>query len=151
MRTKWFKSGVSLTAVILLLCVSRPQATAQSRDSLLNVYNTQTIHSFGRIYVKGSKRLTFRELGNEFEPGGTKDLYLKSKKSLVLGQVLTVASIAALVGSAVLRKNEEKGGIALLVVGIGLNLGNLSLRKKSTELVDRALWQRNKEILFNVR
>ena len=52
-------------------------------------------------------------------------------------------------GSAILRKNQQFGGIALLVAGVGLNLGSRRFSKKSTELVDRALWLRNKDVLFS--
>ncbi len=151
MHRSGFAIHLILLTTSLLIGLSGPKVSAQSRDSLLTVYDTQTIHSFGSIYIKGSKRLTFRELSGQFEQGVTKDLYEKSRKSLALGRLLTVVSVAALVSSAILRKNQQTGGFALLAVGVGFNIGSLGLRKKSTELVDRALWQRNKEILFNVR
>ena len=140
-----------MSAAVGWLGFAFPTAQAQSRDSLLTVYDSQTIHSFGSVYVKGSRRLTFRDLRNEFQPGVTKNLYDQSRKSLALARTMTIVSVAALVGSAILRKNQQTGGVALLVVGVGLNLGNLGLRKKSTELVDRAIWQRNREVLFKVR
>lgn len=149
------RSGFAVKLIVLvtvgLMGFSGSKARAQSRDSLVAVYNNQTIHSFGSVYVRGSKQLTFRELSSEFQPGVTKDLYDQSRKKLGLARAMTVVSVAALVGSAILRKNEQAGGFALLAVGVGLNLGNLGLRKKSIELVDRAIWQRNKEVLFNVR
>ena len=141
--TRWWALALGL-----LLGLLAPPAQAQSRDSLLALYNAQTIHALGSKYVKGSRQLSFGQLKTEFQPGLGQDLYRQSSQRRAFAQVLTVAAVGALVGSAFLRKNEQTGGVALLVVGIGLNLGNLSLRKKSNELVSRALWQRNKDVLF---
>lgn len=151
MNFKVYQKRVLSLAVLLLLCLLAGQAHAQRNDSLLSVYTNQTIHSFGNVYMKGGKRLTFRDLNNEFEPGTARDLYLESKRKLTLSKALLVVSTASLVGSAILRKNEDKGGLALLVIGIGINLGNYRIRQKSTQLVDRALWIRNKEVLFSVK
>ena len=129
-------------------CCASLNMQAQTRDSLLRVYNTQTIHSFGKSYVIGSKSLSFGDLKPEFKTGIAKDLYKKSKGNLILSRVFTVTSLAALVTGAVLKKNDTKGAWAFPIIGLGLNLGSLHFRKQSTELVDRAIWHRNKEILF---
>ncbi len=146
-----FKPALPVIIITLLTSCVTLKATAQSRDSLLNVYNTQTIHSFGKSYVKGGKSLSFADLKPEFNSGIAKDLYKKSKGNLILSRVFTVTSIAALVTGAVLKKNDTKGAWAFPVLGLGLNLGSLHFKKQSTELVDRAMWHRNKEILFGVQ
>ena len=145
------KSALPVTIVLLLTCCTTTIGYAQTRDSLLRVYNNETIHSFGKIYVKGSKQLKFGDLKPEFNSGITKDLYKKSKGNLILSRAFTVTYIAALITGAIIKKNNNGGGIALSVVGIGLNLGSLHFRKQSTELIDRAIWQKNKEILFGVQ
>lgn len=53
-----FKLLASLGLVLVLVSISTKNI-AQSRDSLLQVYNNQTIHTFGKRYVKGSKQLSF--------------------------------------------------------------------------------------------
>ncbi|MEJ7683835.1 MAG: hypothetical protein WKG06_39435 [Segetibacter sp.] len=75
-------------------------------------------------------------------------MYKKSKKDLILSRFLTVTSIAALVSSAVVRKNNKTGAWAFSIAGIALNFGGLHFRKQSRELLERGLWQRNKEVLF---
>lgn len=122
---------------------------AQTRDSLLRVYNTKSIYAFGSKYIKGDRQIPFRKIKTEFTSAGTLDLYKGAKKDLFIARAMTVTAVAALVGSAVLRKDARAGGIALLVVGIGLNLGSLHFRNEYSELIDKALWQHNKEILFN--
>ena len=69
----------------------------------------------------------------------------------MLGRVFTVTAVAALITGAIVKKDNKGAAIALNIAGIGLNLSSFSFRKKSTELIDRAIWQRNKEILFGVR
>ena len=146
-----FKSALPVTIVLLLMWFITQNTRAQTRDSLMKVYDNETIHTFGKSYIKGSKQLKFRDLKPEFNSDITKDLYKKSNENLTWGRVFTVTSIAALVTGAIIKKNNNGAGIALNIAGIGLNLGSKHLHKKSTELIDRAIWQRNREILFGVQ
>lgn len=151
MKNYFLKSLIAATIVLLLICINASVSNAQTRDSLIRVYNNETIHSFGNSYVKGSKQLKFGELKPDFTSAATKDLYKKSKGNLFLGRLFTVTSIGALVTSAIIKKNNKGAATALSIAGIGLNLGSFSFRKKSSELIDRAIWQRNKEILFGIQ
>ena len=47
------KSALAITNVLLLMCFITSNGYAQTRDSLMRVYNNETIHSFGKFYVKG--------------------------------------------------------------------------------------------------
>ena len=146
-----FKTLLPIIGGLLLICCMATKTEAQYRDSLLKVYTSQTIQSFGRAYIKGGRTLSFGNLKPEFTSGLAKDLYKKAKGNLILSRVFTVTSLAALITGAVLKKNDTKGAWAFPVLGLGLNLGSLHFRKQSTELVDRAIWHRNKEILFGVQ
>ncbi|MEJ7586615.1 MAG: hypothetical protein WKI04_03525 [Ferruginibacter sp.] len=121
---------------------------AQNNESLLRVYNNETIQTSGNSFIIGGKQLTFRELKPSFTSGITKDLYKKARGQRFLGGVTTIVAIGALITSAVVRKDSKGGALALSIGGIGLNLWSFHLRKHSSELLDRAIWQRNKEILF---
>ena len=140
-----------LATLAFLLGWGAPAARAQSRDSLLRVYDTRTIYGYGDKYIMGGQQLPFRKLKTEFGPGVTSDLYRQGRQDRAVSRLLGIGAVAALVGSAILRKNQQFGGIALLVVGVGLNLGSRRFSKESTELVDRALWLRNKDVLFGAR
>ena len=140
-----------LATLAFLLGWGTPAARAQSRDSLLRAYDTRTIYGYGDKYIMGGRQLPFRKLKTEFGPGVTSDLYQQGRHDRAVSRLLGVGAVAALVGSAVLRKNQQTGGILLLVAGVGLNLSSLRFGKKSTELVDRALWLRNKDVLFGAR
>ena len=156
MRKRLIQSGLVALVFLLLGWVLPAAAQVSSlrgplRDSLVRVYDTRTIYGYGDKYIMGGKQLPFRKLKTEFATGITSDLYQQGRQDRAVSRLLGVGAVAALVGSAVLRKNQQFGGIALLVVGVGLNLGSLRFSKKSTELVDRALWLRNKDILFSGR
>jgi hypothetical protein len=150
MKKNLLKSALTFVIVMLLTCCTVFKVHAQ-RDSLLKIYNEQTIHTFGKFYIKGSKRLSFGELKPEFNSGITKDLYKKSKGNLILNRFFTITSVAALVTGAIIKKNNNGAAIALNIAGIGLNLGSKHFSKQSTELLDQAIWLRNKEILFGVQ
>ncbi len=150
MHKHLYKLFVSIAIFTLLLC-STSKGHSQSRDSLLSIYNSQTIHTLGKVYVKGSKQLSFWDLKPEFQSGLITILYKKSKGHLILSRVLTVTSVAALVTSAVIKKNNKGAALGLTIGGIALNLGSIHFRKQSTELLERTLWIRNKEVLFGTQ
>lgn len=137
-----------LATLVLLLGWCAPAAQAQTRDSLLRLYDARTIYGYGDKYIMGGRQLPFRKLKTEFGPGVTSDLYRQGRQDRAVSRVLGVAAVAALVGNIALGRDHRAGGIALLVAGVGLNLGSLRFSKKSTELVDRALWLRNKDVLL---
>ena len=148
--------GLVLLVFLLLGWVSpaaaqAPRRSGLPRDSLVRVYDARTIYGYGDKYIMGGRQLPFRKLKTEFAAGVTSDLYQQGRHDRAASRVLGAGAVAALVGSAVLRKNQQLGSIALLAVGVGLNLGSLRFGKKSTELVDRALWQRNRDVLFGGR
>lgn len=144
------KLFISIGISTLLICAAS-KGYSQTRDSLLSVYNNQTIHTLGKVYVKGSKQLSFFNLKPEFQSGVTKDLYKKSKGNLILGRFLTATSLAAFVTSAIIKKDNKGGALGLSIGAIALNLGSLHFRKQSHELLERALWIRNKEVLFGMQ
>lgn len=125
-------------------------AHAQNNDSMARMYNNQTIQTSGRFFIKGGKRLTFGELKNEFNSGITKDLYKKAKGQRILGGLSTVTAIAALITGAVFKQQDKNGALPLTIIGVALNLGGFHFRNHSKQLLDRAIWQRNKEVLFGV-
>ena len=122
---------------------------SQRVDSLLNIYNTQTIRTSGKSFVKGSQAYSFRDLKNEFTSPFTMQLYKNARKDRRLGGSFAVGAIAGLVGSIIIRKNNPGLAGVLTGVAVALNFGAIRFNKRSSEVLDQAIWQRNKEILFN--
>jgi hypothetical protein len=140
------------TAILLLVTFCVIQKTSgQTKDELLSTYNNQTIHTFGKFFIKGSNRLTFGDLKKDFTSDIAKGFYKKAKDDRFLGGFFTVTAVGALVTSILVRKNNNTLGNILSVSAIGLNFGSLHFRHRSTQLVDQAIWYRNKEILFGAK
>ena len=140
-------------SALLILCIfitmfSIQGVHAQSKDSLLRVYNNQIIQPSGNFFIVNGNRLRLGELKPILMPSITKDLYKKAKNQRTIAGITTVVAIASLITGAVLKKQDKNGAWAFTIAGIGLNIWSFHLRKKSSELLDRAIWQRNKEILF---
>lgn len=151
MNKNLFRSTFPVALILFLVCCIPFNANSQTKDELLRTYNNETIHSFGKTYIKGSKQINFSDLKTEFNSGITKDLYKKAKGNLFLKNVFGLTSLAALITAAVVRKNNSGAAMALSGLGIGLNFGTSHFSKRSAELTDQAIWLRNKEILFGVQ
>lgn len=140
--TKYF--GV----LFLLVVFINLKSFSQSRDSLIKVYNHQTIYRFGNKYMKGSEKLTYRDLRLEFNTPSTQEMYKKSKRRLFISRIFNVASLGLLVASVV-TKTDINGSIKF-AVGTGiLGLGGIYYQTQSSKYLERAIWERNKEALFN--
>ena len=148
---KYFlQSTLAILFILLLNFCSTQNAQAQTKEDLLKVYNNETIQTFGKYFIKGTKRLSFNELKPDFSSGITKDLYKKAKGDRILSGLFTVTAIGALVTGIAVKKNNRGVGAGLSGLAIALNLGSIHFKNKSTQLLDRAIWHRNKEILFGV-
>lgn len=143
------KKTVTFLYFFCLITICNLQSVhAQSRDSLLKIYNNETIQTSGSAFIQGGKRLTFGELKPLFTSPITIDLYKNARNQCFLGGASAVVAIGALVTAAFVKKDNKGAGWALSIGGIGLNLLGLHLKNRSTEVLDRAIWQRNKEVLF---
>src|SRR5450755_3226635 len=91
------------------ICVN---SLPQSRDSLLKVYNSQTIYRYGNKYIKGNKKLSYQDLSAQFNSPATREMYKKSRNKSVVGRVFNVASLAVIIVS-VFTKTNVGGSIAV--------------------------------------
>ncbi len=120
---------------------------AQNRDSLLNIYNTQTIYRFGNKYIKGNHVLTYDQLIGEFTSPRTISLYLVSKKKARIARVFSLGSFAVFVTSLFVKTNTL--GSVGFVAGSGvLSLTGFYFQTQSSIYIEQALWERNREQLF---
>ena len=143
--TRMLLTCIIVTAVSALTNTAAAQTT---REELLRVYDSATIHSIGRFYIKNNKRIRFGQLKSEFTSPITNAYYHNAKADRAWSAVLTVSAIGALATGILVRKNSTTFGNILSGAAIALNLGSLHFSKRSAELTDRAIWHRNREILF---
>ncbi len=137
--------------IFLALLLSVTQLFSQKNDSLVFKYNNQTIYRYGGYFLKGNERLTYKELSKEFSMS---DLglagYEKSRKYKTTSTVFRFLSLAAgVMAVSVAAKGQNRDLAYGLLAGqfvtmfIGMRYSTLSMQS-----VDRAIWQRNKDVLF---
>lgn len=134
----------------LLFLLSVTFSFGQNRDSLLRLYNNQTIFRYGSNFQKGTDRLYFRDLRDEFSfsPMGLVG-YELSKKHRATATVLRVLSVAASVATfSLISRNNYSATYAVWGGQIALSLAGFYYQDRSNKELDRALWQRNKDLLF---
>lgn len=151
MRMKKIMPADFLFPSIFLWLFCTNAANAQTNTDLLKIYDTATIHSIGKFYIKGSSRINFGNLKNEFTSPITMAYYKNAKADRIWGGLLTVTGATALVAGILVRKNSAVAANILSGAAIALNLGSLHFSRRSAELTDRAIWVRNREILFGLR
>ena len=118
----------------------------QSRDSLLKVYNNQTIYRYGNKYIKGNEKLSYQDLSAQFNTPATREMYKKSKNKLVVGRVFNIASVAVIIVSVFTKTNV--GGSIAFAAGTGvLGLTGIYYQTESSKYLERALWERNRDII----
>ena len=134
--------------LLVLLVFINLKSFSQSQDSLLKVYNNQTIYRVGNKYIKGGEKLTYRDLRLEFNTLSTHAMYNKSKSRLLISRIFNVASVGLVIASVVAKTNIN--GSIEFAAGTGiLGLIGIYYQTQSSKYLERAIWERNKEVLFN--
>ncbi|HRA12093.1 MAG: hypothetical protein IPN82_06230 [Chitinophagaceae bacterium] len=125
---------------------------AQKSDSLNLVYNNQTIYRYGGSFLKGNEKLNFKDLSREFNMSDLGQIsYEKAKSYRTKSVIFKVASIACGIASlAIISNNSSNRNTALIFLGGQIVTGYAGgkLSQLSAQNLDRALWQRNKDVLF---
>ena len=135
----------------LTLLISK-SSFSQSFDSLKRVYDIKTIYRNGNSFVKGNEKLSFRDLKMEFISSdlGMAD-YNKAKTYKTIGTVSAFASITSLlITPSLIRNNTNQRSGVYTALGLQFFFSIVSVysKKISNDLLDRAIWQRNKDVLF---
>lgn len=136
-----------LHILFVILAFVNVKSSSQSHDSLLRIYNNQIIYRSGTKFMKGSEKLSFRDLKLNFNSGTTKDLYYKSKSRLALSRLFNVASLGLAVVS-VFTSTNTAGSIKFAVGTFALGVAGIYYHDRSSSYLDRAIWLKNKVILF---
>ena len=144
--------------VILFSSAMNANLHSQNTDSLKYKYTNQTLYRYGSSFMKGTERLTFPELRNEFtmsELGLAS--YEKAKKyrttSIVLRTISLAASLSALVIVSRNNLTNNRRNLAYGLFGgqLVFSIAGAKYGILSTQSLDKALWQRNKDLLFPAR
>ncbi len=134
--------------LLFLFVFINVKSFSQSRDSLIQVYNNQTIYRYGNKFIKGNEKLSYNDLKLEFNSPLTQGMYKKSKSRLFISRIFNVASLGLIIASVV-TKTDINGAIKF-AVGTGIvGLGGLYYQAQSSKYLEKAIWERNKDVLFN--
>jgi hypothetical protein len=126
-------------------------STAQTNDSIRYKYTNQTIYRYGSSFLKGNERLTFRDLSKEFTMS---DLglasYTKAKNYRTTSTILRYASMLFSFTAISIAANNGNRNTAIAFIGgeFALLYAGMTYNQLSQKSLDRALWQRNKDLLF---
>lgn len=137
----------SCSILFFILVFVNLKSNAQSRDSLLSIYNNQTIYRNGTKFMKGSEKLSFQDLKSVFYSGTTRELYHKSKTRLTLNRIFNLASLGLIIISAFTPTNTA-GNIEFIAGTSILGLGGIYYHDQSSKYLDKAIWLKNREVIF---
>jgi hypothetical protein len=124
---------------------------SQSADSLKYKYTNQSVFRYGGTLLKGNERVSFKDLSHEFSMSDIGlDLYYKSKRCRTTSTILRYASmLSGFIYMGVAVNNGNKNTAYLF---LGSQMAFLFTSRNyaimASENLDRALWQRNKDLLF---
>jgi hypothetical protein len=141
----------TLILITFTSLIVNAKAFCQQADSLLSVYNNQTIYREGAKFIKGTEKLSFHDLNEVFISSSTKDLFHKSKSRRVISRIFSVASLALLAVSYSLSGTKPDGAIKITMGTSVLGLAGLYYQQRSSNYLDKAIWLQNREVLFGTR
>lgn len=129
---------------------------AQNADSIKHIYNNQTLYRYGSYFLKGSEKLTYRELEKEFSMSDIGlDAYRQSKKYRNTAMIFSFVSLASGITSLAIIANNNSGNRTTALIFLGgqfaFSIGARRYTNLSQQSLDRAIWQRNKDLLFPSR
>jgi hypothetical protein len=137
--------------LILLFTYFTNCATAQIRDTLKTKYTNETITRYGSAFLKGSERLDFKQLSHEFNMSNLGlASYQKAKQYRTTSKILSFASLFAFASATAVLANGGNNdlGLGLIIGQLALTMGGRKFSEMSNQNLDRAIWQRNKDLLF---
>ena len=146
-------SFITGLCLVLLIAVLPGRSNAQSIDSLKARYDNELLHSYNGYMSKGQngERIRFGELTNEFRPSpeGFK-LYEEAKRHRTTGIVFASAALACIFSGAVIEHNGNRGlATGLLIGGLSFDIVSIVSSVKAQKKFSRAVWIRNRDVLFS--
>lgn len=137
---------VIILSIVFFSCF-RICSYSQKMDSLVTIYNINTIHRLGNKFIKGNQMLYFGDLVREFRTPVTGMLYLKARRRLLVARIFNLASLGVVIYS-LFHFNSVRSSVEY-VVGTGvLGYAGAYFQSSSSKFLDQAIWERNRAIIF---
>jgi hypothetical protein len=120
---------------------------AQRIDSLVTIYNNNTIHRFGNRFIKGNQILYFGDLTREFRTPVTGMLYLKARRRLLVARICSFATLGVVIYS-LFHINSTRSSVEYAVATGVMGYTGAYFQSSSSKLLDQAIWERNRALIF---
>jgi len=134
----------------IFICLVALLAKSQSYDSLRKIYINETIYRYGGHFIKGNEKLDFNDLELEFvfsDVGYAS--YLKAKKYRTISKIFRyISAVSPLVIAPLIHSNNRDAAYIFLGINFALGAGGSIYNSMSNQNLDRAIYQRNKDLLF---
>jgi hypothetical protein len=140
-------------AFFITACIFTYTTTqAQYTDTLRQKYNNQTLYRYGSVFMKGTEKFRFADLEPQMKISEEAYLlYRTAKKEKKISFVLNLGSLVlAGINVAGLVSTQSVTTRTYILLGgqIACGIGAAQFGKSSVRNLDRAIWIRNREILF---
>jgi hypothetical protein len=142
---------MKLTISLLITILICFKSFCQRNDSLSRLYVNETIYRYGNDFMKGTSKLKFNDLSKEFSvsPVGY-DSYLIAKRQRKTSQVFRVISFLSSVAVvSFLADNRKNPTYIAFGIQIFSGIAGVRYHNLSNQQLDKAIWQRNKDLLFS--
>lgn len=143
-----------LVLLLVIFISNQLYAQPEAADSLPYKYVNQTIYRYGGSFLKGNEKFRFADLSREFSMSDFGlDFYTKAKKQRTTGTILRYLSVFSGLAAVGVAANNGRRNLAYGLFGgqMVFLLGSMRYSNMSAQSLDRALWQRNKDVLFPPR
>jgi hypothetical protein len=134
---------------LFIIIVLVKTAGCQTTDSLKHKYINQTITPYGNYFLKGSERLLYKDLPNEFKISElAMASFMFAKKNKTTATVYRYLSLASILASFSFIRSNRDLSYGLLGGSIVFSLFSARHITLYNQHLDRAIWQYNKDVLF---
>ncbi len=138
--------------LILFFCISiNAVAQIHNTDSLKSIYTNQSIYRDGYKIMKGGEMLSTKQLSKEFSMSNLGmaqyEKAMKDKKKSTIFSAISLSIGVSNLAILVFSKNDRLS-TGLLAGQVAFGIVGSRFRYLSTKNLDRAIWQRNKDLLF---
>lgn len=135
---------------LLLYFLLFGQSLFCQQNDLRRTYHDKLMYRMGNSFHVGSEKFTFHELETEFNISELGlDAYRQAKKYKTIKTVINMATVfSGLAGIALISNNNRDAAYILIGSQLVLSLAGAYYHWLYNERLDRAIWQRNKDLLF---
>jgi hypothetical protein len=121
-------------------------------DSPEKRYTQHTIHRYGKYFQKGGERLQFSDLEPHFTASAVGlEILAMATRYRTTSRVLKVLSVVA--GVVTVSLVASKGNLDPFYYGVGAQIGlgiaGQIYQNMAHQQTDKAIWQRNRDVLFS--